>query len=169
MIFVTFVVIFFVIFVAIGVQTSMKDRILKRFNDEIAALERELKVELPKEIQRARELGDLRENADYEYARKEQSFVEGRIQALEQMIKTSVVIQAPAAGSSAHLGSTVVVESEGEAATYLLVGPTEADPASGRISHVSPVGRALLGSRPGDEVIAQLPSGPVRYQVLEVR
>ena len=142
---------------------------LERLTAELEQLRMVTRPEVIARVAAARALGDLRENADYEYARKEQSFVEGRIQALEQMIKTSVVIEAPAAGEAAHLGSTVVVESDGEEATYLLVGPTEADPAAGRISHVSPVGKALVGARAGDEVTAELPARHVRYRVREVR
>ena len=117
----------------------------------------------------ARELGDLKENADYEYARKEQSFVEGRILSLEAMIKTSEIIDGSGGGGSARLGSTVVVDVDGDKDTYLLVGPAEADPVAGRISNLSPVGRALIGSRAGDEVTVQLPARSVTYRVLEVR
>jgi transcription elongation factor GreA len=142
---------------------------LEKLTAELEQLRMVTRPEVITRVATARALGDLRENADYEYARKEQSFVEGRIQALEQMLKTSVVIEAPAAGDRAHLGSTVVVEADGDEATYLLVGPTEADPLAGRISHVSPVGRALVGARPGDEVTVTLPVGTVRYRVREVR
>ncbi len=117
----------------------------------------------------ARELGDLRENADYEYARKEQSFVEGRIQALEQLIRTAVVIEQPGQSDVIRLGSTVEVESEGESQTYVIVGSSEANPVAGRLSHVSPVGRALVGARAGDEVVVELPVGSITYRVVEVR
>jgi transcription elongation factor GreA len=120
-------------------------------------------------VKAARELGDLRENAEYESARKEQSFVEGRIQALEAHIKAAVVVEAVAGQDAAGVGSTIVVESDGEQQTFVLVGSTEADPASGRISYASPVGQALLGRRAGDEVTVRLPRGEVRYVVVEVR
>ena len=120
-------------------------------------------------VKAARELGDLKENADYEYARKEQSFVEGRILSLEAMIKNSEIIDESGGGGSARLGSTVLVDIEGDKETYLLVGPAEADPVAGRISNQSPVGRALIGSRAGDEVAVQLPARSVTYRVIEVR
>jgi transcription elongation factor GreA len=120
-------------------------------------------------VKAARELGDLRENAEYESARKEQSFVEGRIQALEAHIKAAVVVEAAAGQDAAGVGSTVVVDSDGEQQAFVLVGSTEADPASGRISYASPVGQALLGRRAGDEVAVRLPRGEVRYVVVEVR
>lgn len=142
---------------------------LQKMTDELEQLRMVTRPEVTARVAAARALGDLRENADYEYARKEQSFTEGRIQALEQMLKNAVVIEAPIAGDRVRLGSTVVVESGGDEATYLLVGPTEADPAGGRISNVSPVGRALIGARAGDEVTVALPSGSVRYSVREIR
>ena len=117
----------------------------------------------------ARELGDLRENADYEYARKEQSFIEGRIQTLEQMLRTGVVIERDEALDVVHLGSTVEVEVEGDHAIYVIVGSTEANPAAGRLSNASPVGRALLGAHEGDDVVVELPSGSTIYRVLVVR
>jgi transcription elongation factor GreA len=145
----------------------MKDRIMKRFNDEIAALERELKVDLPKEIQRARELGDLRENADYTAAREEQSFLEGRIQALEDRLRRAVVVD-EAVGGRVVIGSTVRVEHAGEELSYTIVGSTEADPAAGRLSSASPVGSALLGATAGAEVDVRTPRGTVRYRVVSV-
>jgi transcription elongation factor GreA len=142
---------------------------LEKLTAELEQLRTVTRPEVIARVAAARALGDLRENADYEYARKEQSFVEGRIQALEQMLRNAVVIEARAETDTAHLGSTVVVEAAGEEATYLLVGPTEADPANGRISNVSPVGRALIGARAGDEVNVSLPAGTVRYLIREVR
>jgi transcription elongation factor GreA len=142
---------------------------LSNLTAELDQLRGTVRPQVIARVKAARELGDLKENADYEYARKEQSFVEGRIQTIEQMIKTSVLIDETATTDAARIGSTVVVETAGKEATYLLVGPAEADPGSGRISHVSPVGRALIGARPGDEVVVQLPSGSVGYRVLEVR
>jgi transcription elongation factor GreA len=142
---------------------------LEKLTAELEHLRTVTRPEVIARVAAARALGDLRENADYEYARKEQSFVEGRIQTLEQMLRHSVIIEAPAAGESAHLGSTVVVETDGVEATYLLVGPTEADPSAGKISNASPVGAALIGARAGDAVTVRLPSGAVSYKVREVR
>ncbi|HEY5488688.1 MAG TPA: transcription elongation factor GreA [Candidatus Limnocylindrales bacterium] len=116
----------------------------------------------------ARELGDLRENADYEYARKEQSFIEGRILAVEQMLRTGVVIERDESLDVIHLGSTVEVETDGDHSIYVIVGSTEAKPASGRLSNESPVGRALLGAREGDEVVVDLPTGSTTYRVIAV-
>ncbi len=142
---------------------------LAKLNAELEELRINVRPQVIARVKAARELGDLKENADYEYARKEQSFVEGRILSLEAMIKTSVIIDESGGGGSARLGSTVLVDIDGDKETYLLVGPAEADPVAGRISNLSPVGRALIGSRAGDEVAVQLPARSVTYRVLEVR
>lgn len=119
-------------------------------------------------IRTAKELGDLKENADYTAAREEQSFLEGRIQAIEAQLRDAVVIEAPAAGSRIGFGSTVTVEAHGTTTTYSIVGTTEADPGAGRISTSSPVGRALVGHTTGDEVVIRTPNGEVRYRVVEI-
>jgi transcription elongation factor GreA len=142
--------------------------------DGLAALRAELgqlrDVERPQVVERikhARELGDLRENADYEAARNEQSFLEGRVQELERRLRTAVVIRSETR-SSASLGSRVRYEVDGSPGELTIVGSTEADPASGRISAASPVGRALLGHRAGDEVIVTTPAAEIRYRILEI-
>lgn len=115
----------------------------------------------------ARQLGDLRENAEYQSAREEQSFLEGRVATLESMLRNARVIEATGA-PEVSLGSHVVVESDGETRTFELVGSTEADPVAGRISDRSPVGNALMGKRAGDSVTVRLPAGEVSYRILEV-
>ena len=118
-------------------------------------------------IRRARELGDLKENADYTAAREEQSFLEGRIQAIEAQLRNAVVVQATG-GQRVELGSHVTIEFEGETIEYTLVGPAESDPSSGRISSSSPVGRALIGRAAGDEAVVATPRGEVRYRVVSI-
>jgi transcription elongation factor GreA len=119
-------------------------------------------------IRAAKELGDLKENADYSSAREEQSFLEGRVQALEARLREAVIAVVPAAGAGADLGSRITVEIDGATDTYTLVGTAEADPSSGRLSVASPVGRALLRAVAGDEVAVQTPRGPVTYRVISV-
>jgi transcription elongation factor GreA len=142
--------------------------------DGLATLEAELEelrtVTRPQVVLRvknARELGDLRENADYEAARNEQSFLEGRIRTIEQMLKTAEVIGADHTGE-VMLGSTVRVEVDGDVMTFRIVGSTEADPTRGWISNVSPVGKALVGHAAGEEVEVTLPSKNTSYRILEV-
>jgi len=122
-------------------------------------------------IKAAKELGDLKENADYSSAREEQSFLEGRIKAIEAVLRDATVIEAPVGDAAARVrvGSTVTVEEEdGTTSTFAIVGSTEADPASGRISNVSPVGRALIGQSAGDLVVVTTPRGDVRYRITEL-
>ena len=126
-----------------------------------AELEEMVNVRRPEIAQRihdAKEHGDLSENAEYEEAKNEQAFVEGRIQTLEGMLKTAVIIEH---SDSEHvaIGSSVTVESDDGEETFAIVGSAEARPAEGRISNESPVGRALLGRKAGDTVVLKLPNG----------
>ena len=121
-------------------------------------------------IAAARELGDLRENSDYHEARREQSFAEGRIRAIEELLRNVEIIEEGAEDGRARLGSTILVEGPlGEEETFVLVGSSEASPASGRISASSPIGSALLDRKAGDEVEAIVPSGRLRFRIVEVR
>ena len=140
----------------------------ERLRAELAELTGVKRPEVIARIRAAKELGDLKENADYSSAREEQSFLEGRVQAIEGQLRTAIIAVVPAAGAGADLGSTVTVEVDGMTDTYTLVGSAEADPSSGRLSVVSPVGRALLGAVAGAEVAVQTPRGPVSYRVVSV-
>jgi transcription elongation factor GreA len=119
-------------------------------------------------IRAAKELGDLRENADYHAAREEQSFLEGRIQALEARIRAAVVVPAATDSSRVAMGSRVVVDGDGQRQAWTIVGSDESDPAAGRISHASPVGRALLGRSVGDIAVVQTPRGEISYRVVAI-
>src|SRR5579872_1226453 len=132
----------------------MKDRLIKKFEDEIAALDRELKLELPKEIKRARELGDLRENAEYAAAKERQRLVEARISLLKKRVAEIAMMNVDRIPSDrAGFGSTVhVVESNGDKLVFQLVMPEDADAGKGMISTTSPIGRAMLNREAGDSV-----------------
>ncbi len=140
----------------------------ERLRAELAELTGVKRPEVIARIRAAKELGDLKENADYSSAREEQSFLEGRVQAIEAQLRAAVIAVVPAAGAGADLGSRITVEIDGATDTYTLVGTAEADPLSGRLSVASPVGRALLRSVAGDEVTVQTPRGPVMYRVISV-
>ena len=143
---------------------------MDRLQTELAELTGVKRPEVIARIKAAKELGDLKENADYTSAREEQSFLEGRIKAIEATLRVATVIETPtAAVDRVTLGSTVLVEDEtGDRMTFVVVGSAEADPAAGRISNVSPVGRALIGHGAGDEVIVAAPRGEVRYRIVEL-
>ena len=148
----------------------MKDRIMRRFNDEIAALERELKVDLPKEIQRARELGDLRENAEYKAAKDRQDIVNARIAMLKRRVgEISLMNLDRIPHGRAGFGSTVELkEANGELVRFQLVMPEEADAERGLISTSSPIGRAILNKEEGDEIVVKTPSGTRTFDLLKL-
>jgi transcription elongation factor GreA len=148
----------------------MKAQLLKRFEDEIAQLERELKTELPKEIQRARELGDLRENAEYKAAKERQEYVNARIGMLRKRVsEISLLNLDRIPHGKAAFGSTLVLkEGTGATLTFQLVMPEDADGAKGWISTASPIGRALMGKEEGDEVKVPTPAGLRTFEILKL-
>ena len=148
----------------------MKERILKRFNDELATLERELKVELPKEIQRARELGDLRENAEYKAAKERQEIVNARIAMLKRRAGEIALVNLDRVPhGKAGFGSTVHLKaSSGDVIVYQLVMPEEADAEKGLISTSSPIGRAILNKEEGDEVKVVTPNGNKTFELVKL-
>ncbi len=148
----------------------MKDRLIRRFEEEIQTLDRELKVELPKEIKRARELGDLRENAEYAAAKERQRLVEARISQLKKRVSEIALLNVDRIPSDrAGFGSTVhVVESTGETHVFTLVMPEDADASKGLISTTSPIGRAILNKEPGDTVNAATPGGAREFEIVKL-
>jgi transcription elongation factor GreA len=148
----------------------MKDRLLKKFHDEIQALDRELKLELPKEIKRARELGDLRENAEYAAAKERQRLVEARISMLQKRVSEISLMNIDRIPTDrAGFGSTVeVIEGNGERLVFQLVMPEDADAAKGMISTTSPIGRAFLNREPGDSVKVTTPGGPREFEIVKL-
>jgi transcription elongation factor GreA len=148
----------------------MKARILKKFEDEIAQLEKELKTALPKEIQRARELGDLRENAEYAAAKERQRLVEARISMLKKRVsEISLMNLDKIPHDRVGFGSTVHLrDPQGQTVIYQLVMPEDADPELGLISTASPIGRALVNREEGDEVDVTTPNGSRRFEVVKL-
>jgi transcription elongation factor GreA len=147
----------------------MKARLIKRFEDEIAILERELTQELPKEIKRARELGDLRENAEYHAAKERQRFVETRISMLRTRVSQIQLMNLEKIPTDrAGFGSRLTLRENGKEIVFELVMPEDANPENGFISVASPIGRALVGKEEGDHVTAPTPSGQRRFEVLKL-
>ena len=148
----------------------MKARILKKFEDEIQQLERELKTELPKEIKRARELGDLRENAEYHAAKERQRLVESRISLLKKRVsEISLMNLDKIPRDKVGFGSTVhLKDDQGQTIVYQLVMPEDADPDHGMISTASPIGRALVNKEEGDEVNVTAPNGARRFEIVKL-
>ncbi len=145
--------------------------IKKRLEEEIRTLDHELKVTLPKEIQRAREYGDLRENAEYKAAKERQSFLQarlgqlhGRLSALTRMNLDKIPKDKVGLGSFVHVKDT---STDGKT-VYEIVTPEESDPAQGRISPSSPIGKCLLNHEEGDVVELKVPSGTREVEIIKL-
>jgi len=148
----------------------MKDRLIKKFEDEIQSLDRELKLELPKEIRRARELGDLRENAEYQAAKERQRLVESRISMLKKRVAEIALINVDRIPKDrAGFGSTPqVIEVTGGKLTFQLVMPEDADAEKGLVSTTSPIGRAFLNKEAGDSVKVVTPGGTREFEIVKL-
>jgi transcription elongation factor GreA len=150
--------------------TSLKAQILKKFEDEIHQLEKELKTELPLEIKRARELGDLRENAEYHAAKERQRLVESRISLLKKRVSDIHLMNLDKVPrDKVGFGSTVhLKDAQGSQTIYQLVMPEDADVEHGLISTASPIGRALLNREEGDEVVVTTPNGSRKFEIVKL-
>jgi transcription elongation factor GreA len=149
----------------------MKARLIKKFEDELMGLEKELKTELPQEIKRARELGDLRENAEYHAAKERQRLVEARISLLKKRVSDIHLMNLEKIPrDKVGFGSTVHLKDGATAAVtvYQLVMPEDADVEHGLISTASPIGRALLNKEEGDEVTVTAPNGSRRFELVKL-
>jgi transcription elongation factor GreA len=145
---------------------------LRQLEEELHHLRTVKRLEIAARIKEAREYGDIAENAEYEDAKNEQAFIEGRILVLEKTLRNAKVIDEPAEGGAiVTLGATVVLKDleYGDEVAYTLVGTLEADPMQSRISNESPVGRAIMGHRVGDVVTVDAPDGALRYQILAIK
>lgn len=125
---------------------------------------------LAKRLRAAIQMGDLAENADYHKAKEDQAFLEGRIQELEYLLRNATIIEENnAQRDTVSIGARVTIQEEDSAPEiYHLVGAKEADPRKGKISHESPIGRALLDHRVGDQVLAETPAGSIRLKILKI-
>jgi transcription elongation factor GreA len=147
----------------------MKARLIKRFEDEIAVLDRELTHELPKEIQRARELGDLRENAEYQAAKERQTYVNARIAMLKRrMSEIALMNMDRIPHGKAGFGSTVTIRENDHEMVYQLVMPEDAEAEKGLISTSSPIGRAILNKEEGDAITVSTPAGTRSFDIVKL-
>jgi len=144
---------------------------LKKLEEELRYLEEEKRRQVASRIQAAKEEGDITENAEYDDAKHEQAFVEGRILTLRNMIRNAVIIEEEGASEVVRLGSRVTVLEEGAThpEVYTIVGSAEADPSNGRISNESPLGRALMGQHVNATVTYTAPVGTIRIKILDIQ
>ncbi len=141
----------------------------RKLEDELAHLSTTKRQELAQRLHVAVRQGDLSENADYIQAKEEQAFVEGRIKDIQAMLRNVVLIEAQS-GGVIRIGSKITVAEDGldDLETFMMVGAAEADPTQGRISHVSPLGQALMGKKVGDKVTIQAPAGEMVFKIVEI-
>lgn len=145
-----------------------KDGLVK-LQSELEHLVSVRREEVASAIKRAREMGGTENNAEYEDAKNDQAFVEGRILTLENIVKHAEVIEAPAQPGTVELGDKVLIQNhDGKIDQFSIVGSAESNPAEGKISNESPVGQALLGKKVGDKVEVATPAGKIKLMILEV-
>lgn len=147
---------------------------LAKLQEELDYLRNVKRKEVAERLKEARSYGDLSENSEYDDARNEQAFVEGRITMLENTLRNAVVIDGEAAHAQSgevRLGSTVVLKDleYGDLLEYTLVGTVEADPAKNKISNESPVGKAIIGKQKGAVVEVEAPVGHISYEIVDVK
>ncbi len=143
----------------------------QKLQEELDYLRNVKRQEVADRLHEAMEGGELIENAEYEAAKNEQAFVEGRIQELEMLLATARVIEddKKKKADTVQVGSTVTIQEEGyEAETYTIVGAAEANPRDGKISNESPIGKAILGHRAGEEVQVEVPDGAFKVRILKI-
>ncbi|MFP4642648.1 MAG: transcription elongation factor GreA [Chloroflexota bacterium] len=144
---------------------------LEKLKSELEDLLNTRRPQVIEKLQRSKELTDTADNGEYEDAKNEQAFLEGRIKSVERMIRNAQVVSSEKARrpSRVEFGTTATVLNEkGEEKEYTIVGKAETDPKDGKISHESPVGKALLGKHIGDEVEVEAPKGKMKYRVLAI-
>jgi transcription elongation factor GreA len=142
-----------------------------RLKEELRHLTGPARDALAARLRAAIQQGDLSENADYSAAKEDQAFLEGRIQELQQILSNAVIIdEMEQKTNEVGIGSTVTVqEDDFPPETYFVVGPKEANPTNGRISHASPIGKALIGHKAGDTVIVTTPGGEIHLKITEIK
>ncbi|MEO7117429.1 MAG: transcription elongation factor GreA [Candidatus Limnocylindrales bacterium] len=141
---------------------------LAKLREEMEELVSVRRAEVAGRIHEAKEHGDVSENAEYEDAKNEQAFVEGRIQTLSALIKNAVIIDEHHSTTHVQIGSTVEIDGDSGKEKYTIVGSAEAAPLEGRISNESPVGRALLGRKKGDKITVSVPAGDSVYKIVSI-
>ncbi len=142
----------------------------RQLEEELNFLLNVRRPEIAERIHSAKQDGDITENAGYDAAKEEQGHVEGRINYLQALLKRSVLIGAAPVTDCVSLGCKVTVREDGGdgAETYVIVGPAEADPADGKISNESPLGKALMGHKSGQSVVIKAPAGEIRFKIIDI-
>lgn len=141
---------------------------IRKLQDELDDRKGHIRQEISQSIKEAKEQGDLSENAEYSEAKHQQNENETRILELEAMLKESVVAEPTKGSSLVQIGSTVVIDCSGKEMKFVIVGTNEVDPAQGKISGESPIGKALMGKSKGEGVEIDIPAGKMKCKVLSI-
>ena len=142
---------------------------ITKLKDELNDLVANQRPKIAGRLKEAKEYGDLSENAQWDDAKDQQAFVEGRISEIENILKHTVVIEQPKDKDTVGLGSVVHVEVEDGVQEYTIVGSPEANPEEGKISNESPIGKALIGRKRGDQVEVEVPSGSMTFKIKHIK
>lgn len=140
-----------------------------KLKKELEFISTKRRLEIAQRIEKAKELGDLSENAEYAEAKDEQAFNEGRISELMALLKNVTVVSNGKGKNEIGMGSTVTVQVHGSEKSYTIVSFNEADPGNGKISNESPLGSTFLGKKKGDTAVVQTPAGKVEYKIIDIR
>lgn len=143
---------------------------LKKLEEELEHLRTVRRKAVAERLHEAMEDGDLIDNAEYEAAKNEQAFIEGRILEIEHLLAQARIIEPGESTGFVDIGNTVIVKQDGKKReTFTIVGAAEADPKNGLISNESPLGQALLGNQVGDEVEVDAPAGVLRFRIVKIK
>jgi transcription elongation factor GreA len=141
----------------------------EKLKQELEELKTKTKEEVLKRLNQARSMGDLSENSAYSSAKEELNLVEGRIAELEEILKNAKIVEEVQDKTTVQIGSSVVVEINGKKEKFEIVGEFEADPLNKKLSHTSPIGKALVGKKMGEWVEVEVPAGKIRYKIVEIQ
>lgn len=149
-------------------QIQITKQGLEALKNELAELVGEKRPKLVERLSNARQQGDLKENSDYQNAKNELEFMDGKIEELEHVINVAVVVKSKGKKDGVSVGAKVHVKVNGAKHTFHIVGEWEADPAEKKISHTSPLGKALVGKKKGEKVEVEAPAGKITYEILSI-
>jgi transcription elongation factor GreA len=142
---------------------------LQKLKEELAERKTKVRKEIADRLEYAKSLGDLSENSEYQEAKESQMMNESRIAEVEDIIRRAVIVEAQVHGDMVSIGAEVVIQNEaGAQMTYTIVGSQEASPQESKISNESPLGRALLGKKKGEEFVVLVPKGEMRYKIIDI-
>lgn len=141
---------------------------LEELKEELDNLKVKKRIEIAERLKNAKDFGDLSENSEYTEAREEQARVEARIFELEDVLKRAAVIERSKGSGEVNVGCLVTVRKDNQNFSYAIVGPNETEPEKGKISHESPLGKALMGHKVGDSITFKTPGGEVHYEITKI-